>query len=856
MYKHLFVCLFAVVASFSMAQPVADKIGKISGKVLDSTGTKGIPSASVYVFRVMYDSARHVEKELLVGTSITQPNGAFVIEHLPLNKKLLIQVSMVGYDTYTSKSFSLNTIKAEQVLSDISLVPNPTNLQDVVVTTTTKQFFEMGVDRKIFNVDNNIISAGQTAQEVMKQIPSVNVDVDGNVLVRNAAPQIFIDGRPTTLTLEQIPADIIDKVELITNPGAKFDASGGGSGILNIVLKKNKKLGYNGGVMVGADTRGGYNGGFDFSIREGKFNVFTRAMLRNRAGKTLSINERDNRNDTIIRQETNSQNGGAFKFLNLGTDYFLDDNNTFTLAGNYVNGQFNNTNPLLVDSLFQSHPFAYNTVQSLTNHEFTNYGIQFSYRHNFDTVAHFLSLDASYNNAVANNSSNIHTGTFLDEARTIRKPNAKNVLQNNNGEGGNKRATVQLDYENAIFKNKKIELGVRSDFSIFNSQNLQYVDSTGQGTGYYIFQPTVSTKYNFEDQVFAAYANYSAKWGEQLSYQLGIRAERSNYNAVNNGFTKSGQDTITRFAIKYPISLFPSAFLTYKLSMKEDIQVNYSRRINRPNFFQLLPTPDLSNPYNVQVGNPNLKPEFTDVYEISYNKTYGLRGNLLASAYLKQGHNLIISYQYFDKNISPSPITTYLNASNSTTYGLELTNKFNPLKFWELTINLNFYHTKIVSDLGNKTSANERFSWFGKINNSIKLPNNFSLQLSADYQAKSVLPISNDNRRFGGPGNSNLGTVQGFIYPVFDLDAAIKKDWKFKGNNTLSVSLSISDAFATNVKKSYAETPYMIQTSSRLRQPQTVRLNLSYRFGKMDVSIFKRKSKGISDDNRGSMGDE
>lgn len=840
--------------NFQNNRAPSQNTGNLVGRAVDSTG-RGIVGATVHLFKVTYDSVRQQERDMLLSSTIAAGNGDFSFSDVPTNQKLAVQISSLGYDMHRSENINITNANPYINLHSIALTRNESSLNDVVVTANARQFFEMGVDRKVFNVDNNIISQGQTAAEVMKQIPSVSVDIDGNVSVRNTSPQLFIDGRPTTLTLEQIPADIIDKVELITNPGAKFDASGGGAGILNIVLKKNKRIGYNGGVSAGYDTRGSYNIGGDISVRQGKFNMFARGSLRTRSGYSTSRIERDNRNDTSIVQEGRNNNDGGFKFFNLGTDFFLDNRNTFTVSGVYVQGDFNNKSNLYVDSLFNNNPFAYNSVLSNSKRGFKNLGAQFNYRHNFDSSTHYLSFDANYNDSKFNNYSDINTGIFSDANRTVqRRPD---VLQYNTGDGTNKRSTLQLDYENPLNGISKFGAGLRADFSEYENSNLQYVDSTGRGGNYYIFQPLISSRYKYKDRVLAAYATFSSKIGELFTYQLGLRAESSDYNATNNAYTRDGNDNPSSFSIKYPVSLFPSAFLTYKLSQSQDLQINYSRRINRPNFFQMLPTPDLSDPYNVSIGNPQLRPEFTNSYEITYNKTYKNRGNFLASAYWRNANNLIIAYQYLDTTISVSPITTFQNASSSNTYGLELTNKMSLMKFWELTANLNLYFSSIKSNLQSNPFTNERFSWFGKLNNDFRLPKNISIQISADYQSKAVLPSGGGGGRGRGPGTGNIGTAQGYILPRLDVDAAIKKDWKFKNNSTLSASISVSDIFATNKFKSYAETPFMIQNSYSFRQPQVFRFNLSYRFGRMDQSLFKRKSQGIQgDSNSGGFGED
>ncbi len=284
-------------------------MGHLYGKVVDSQTGKGVEGASVLVEGNRYDSA--VKKMALapLKATITQSNGDFSLENLPVTGNLTLKISAIGFKEIDQKvSFGLKMPQnggqgeggREQMLNmidkdlgNLKLQADAAYLGNVTVTST-KSLFEMGVDRKIYNVDKNLTSTGQTATEVMKSIPSLSVDIDGNVTMRNATPQLFIDGRPTTMTMDQIPADIIDRVELITNPSAKYDASGGNAGILNIVLKKNKKVGYNGGLRAGTDTRGRVNVGGDINLRQNKVNFFLSGMYNQRKSKSSSFTDRTN----------------------------------------------------------------------------------------------------------------------------------------------------------------------------------------------------------------------------------------------------------------------------------------------------------------------------------------------------------------------------------------------------------------------------------------------------------------------------------------------------------------------------------------------------------------------------------
>lgn len=848
--------------------------GHLYGKIIDSKTNKGIDGATVQLIAPKFDTVTRKMKDAIAGTVITKSNGDFSLESLPVFGKFTLRASALGYTDYSSPvsfdikmpargtgdaagstttttttegSTSGGSDRMAQLLNmvdkdlgNIKLTETDANLGNVTVTASAKQFFEMGVDRKIFNVDKNLVSSGQTATEVMKQIPSVNVDIDGNVTLRNASPQLFVDGRPTTLTLDQIPSDIIDKVELITNPSAKYDASSGGGGILNIVLKKNKKSGYNGGIRAGVDSRGKFNGGGDFNYRQGKINFTLNGMYNQRKSKSTSYTDRTNLGDdpTMITQEINGVSNNRFFFIRPGIDYFIDNRNTLTINANFVNGKSDNDQPQLIDSLRSGVKYAHNDVVSQSSSTFNNPGGQLSFKHNFAKNGHSITADANYNSGTSKNYSILNTTTT-----NASLPGILPILQKTESNGYNRFWTFQSDYENPITENSKLEAGVRAAIRNYRNDNDQYLYDHTDDT--YKKNAVASNHYKFNDQVYAAYATYSFKAGTKWNYQLGLRAESSNY-------TGTLLDRDTTFKVSFPLSLFPTAFVTYKMDDKQDLQFNYTRKVNRPSFFQLTPVVDYSDPQNLSVGNAGMKPEFTNSLEINYNNAYKRNANFLASAYFRYATNLITSYQY--KDINPQTgdsavYNTYVNANNSITYGLELTNRTTIAKIWDLSVNLNLYNSKINNDnLKSATASNQRVSWFTKVNNNFKLPKSFSVQFSGDYQAKTVLPPNSggQNRRFGGGGGfgqqQTTGTSQGYIKPRYSFDLAIRKDWTWKGGNSASVTLSMNDIFRTQLYSTYSESAFMIQNSQRRRDPQILRLNLSYRFGKFDATLFKRKN--------------
>ncbi|MDE3253714.1 MAG: TonB-dependent receptor, partial [Bacteroidota bacterium] len=334
-------------------------MGHFYGKIVDSGTHRGLESITVQLLEEKYNPATKKSKETIKSAFVTKANGEFSFDNLNLLSKYKLVLSSLGYKTKTLViGFSLQMPQggaanamgggaqagggggAEKLLGmidkdlgNISMEEDASNLGNVTVTSSAKPQFELGIDRKIFNVDKNLVSTGQTATEIMKNIPSLNVDIDGNVTLRNATPTIFIDDRPTTLTLDQIPADIIEKVEIITNPSAKYDASGGNAGILNIVLKKNKKTGYNGGFRTGVDSRGKINLGGDLNLRQNKINITLNGMYNQRKSISNGLTDRNNllATPSNVYNTSDGTNNGFFGFFRGGVDYLIDNRNTLSV---------------------------------------------------------------------------------------------------------------------------------------------------------------------------------------------------------------------------------------------------------------------------------------------------------------------------------------------------------------------------------------------------------------------------------------------------------------------------------------------------------------------------------------------
>ena len=856
------ICSLASFAQFPAApngkagQQAPANIGHIYGKVVDSAG-KPMGDMSVMLLQNKFDTVTKKRKEILLKGIITKSNGEFSFSELPMFGPLKLKISGTGYTTYEQTvSFQMKMDNApvqkgsnadpaqsmaamssalnafDKDLGNIKLEIDVKQLQTVTVTAS-KPTLRMDIDKKVFTVDKNIVSAGGTALDVMKNVPSVQVDIDGNVSLRNAPPQIYIEGRPTTLTLDQIPADAIESVEVITNPSAKYDASGGNAGILNIILKKNKKSGYNGNVRAGVDKYGAVNGGADISVRTDKFNfsaAFNGNQMKSKTNGTTDRLNFSNTPQTQTNQLNQNLTNGGFLFGRLGFDYFLSNRTTLSLGAIKVHGEFSPEETILIhnDSLYSTGTVtSYSKRVSDGKREFNANGLQLGMKQLFPKEGEELTADLNFFSG-KNGGNAFYNTDYYDYINADKTGNSQQKVLN---DGKNQFLTIQSDYVLPIKTKSKLETGVRMQMRRTQSDNYNYIWKDND----YELVPNATSNYKNVDNVYAAYASFSSAI-KDFGYKVGLRAESSSYEGTLT-------NTNETFSNSYPISLFPSVFLSQKLKSKQEVQFSYTRRINRPNFFQLIPFTDYTDPLNITKGNSNLVPEFTSSFEVSYSKNFNGNHNILASVYYKHSTDLITRYQdkQYDAVIGQEVlINTFINANSSRIFGTELTSTNPVTKWWDMTTNLNFYNSQINTDNINGTSQDAIWSWFGKFNNNFKLPMNFSTQLSATFQSKTNIPVNQGGGMGGPPMGQAQSSSQGYMKSSYGVDIAIKKT--FLKNNAASATLSFNDIFKTRRQEQYSYSEYFEQNYNRLRDPQMIRLTFTYRFGKMDMSLFKRKN--------------
>ncbi len=834
------VSFFVLSQSYAQSpeqQPATDapimqlKSNKIFGKVIDEGSGKGIDAASVQIYIAGSDS--------LYGGLLTKSNGNFSFNNVSPMHEYNLVISALGYETREQiipASSKSDRGEFQKDLGNISLQLQIKQLQGITITAS-RPALELSIDRKVFNVAKSLTATGGTAVDVMKNIPSVHVDIDGNVQLRNSPPQIFVDGRPTILSLDQIPADHIEKVELITNPSAKFDASTSG-GIINVVLKKEKRFGLNGIVTASVGTPGILNGNLSINIRQGKVNFFVNTGYNQSGGKAKGKTYRENKSQGVTQDffNQNSVNDRLRKFasVNFGFDYFMDNRNTFTVTqrfggGNSENHELQEQEYLTSSKILQYYGDRVNDSRWNFNRNST----RVNYKHTFPQDGRELTADVTYNYGGANSNSNIVNTYSYPDGSEYKAPTT--VV--NRGGGNNDQVTFQADYTHPIGEDKKFETGIRAYYNVFES----FYDAFDVNNGHETKLP-LSNNYKYTEHIDAVYGTYSQKMGT-FSYQAGLRAEYSKFDGLLI-------DSAFKFGYKYPGSfkniwnaLFPSLFLTQKIGEDDEVQVNFSRRIRRPDFWQLNPFIEINDPVNLRMGNPNLKPEFINSFEINYSKNYK-GGNILGVLYWRNNPNDITQYsdtittalyeELQNAGVDPNAIlNTFVNANTTNRYGAEITVQHKLGPNFDITPTFNLQYRTVSAGIKEVDLSNKGFNWEGRLITNYKIKtessplfNNLGFQLIADYESPRVIP-------------------QGRTLYEFAVDFAIRKD--FLKNNRASVTFGINDIFNTRRWGTIYDTESFYQDSYRRWNVRNFRVTLSYKFGKSDFSLLNRSNRDGGD---------
>ncbi|MDQ3278085.1 MAG: TonB-dependent receptor, partial [Bacteroidota bacterium] len=393
-----------------MGPQIQVSVQRIIGKVVDQNTGRGLEAASVQLF--VYDSTG---RDSLVRGQLTRSSGEFVFERLPGADSFRVEISGIGYTPWNRIVTVPQTGFTD--LGNITVAPESQVLGNVVISTQQRPALQMGIDRKVFSVENNITASGGTALDVMRNIPSVSVDAEGSVQLRNAQPQIFVDGRPTILTPDQIPADQIERIELITNPSAKFDASSS-AGIINIVMKRNRRMGLNGIATIGGGHPSIFNGNLSVNARQGKVNLFATGGYNQSGGlargRTFRQNKRNGSVEDYFNQYSATDRMRHFRSIRFGIDFFASIRNTLSLTQNIVKGTFSNEETQDQEYLNRNkivERFGLRTANAES--DFERYNTQLNYTHRFPKQGQQLSANLNYSRGSGNEAANIVNTFFL-----------------------------------------------------------------------------------------------------------------------------------------------------------------------------------------------------------------------------------------------------------------------------------------------------------------------------------------------------------------------------------------------------------------------------------------------------------
>lgn len=472
--KHLlplFALLLVLHQAFAQVPPVGPggpppaggaQTGRLYGKLVDSSG-HAIGGATVLILKGYTDPAAGKKKEVLVRGTTSQNNGDFSAEDLPMGPTLRVSVSAVGY-TALQQVITLTRQTSDKDLGNLVMLPDTKELQQVVVIAS-KPSMTLDMEKKVFNVSKDIVSAGGNGLDVLKNVPSVNVDIDGNITLRGGSPQLFVDGKPTTLTLDEIPSDDIESVEVITNPSAKYDASGGGAGILNIVLKKNRKMGYNGSVRAGADSYGGFNTGAGINVRQNKINLSADVNFRQgRDRGTGDIQRLDfsTAPNTLLNQSELDTSKATMFFGRLGLDYFLNNRTTLSLTGFMMHHSGTSISNITMntDSLYTAGKISQYSQEEINSpRTFNGRGATLGIKRLFPKDKEEWTADASYFSGNASSNSLYTTNYFQDGSGSAL---SAATLQKIIGGGNDHNIILQSDFSDPLTPKTTLEAGVRA----------------------------------------------------------------------------------------------------------------------------------------------------------------------------------------------------------------------------------------------------------------------------------------------------------------------------------------------------------------------------------------------------------
>ena len=822
MKKIYFIVEFLlIVCSSTFAQQTAiNNTGyQIKGRLFDSLSTHPLEYATISLFL-------SGDRKPINGT-ITDNKGNFIVDNVKTGTYKMV-AEFLGYKPFTLSGLQISKENPLIETKDIFLAPKATTLQNISVAVQGK-LIENKIDKLVFNAERDLTSQSGVATDVLKKVPQVSVDVDGNVqLAGSASIRFLINGKPSAAfgssiadVLQSIPANQIKSIEVITNPGAKYDAQGLG-GIINIILKKNNSQGVNGNLSLTGGTR--YeNGSFNFNARKGKFgmNAFISGNTRLKA-KTIFASDRLT-TDTAAYTNILLHQDGFNQFVRNGYqtginfDWDLDDRNSF--SGSFSYNNFSNTGNSSTSQEQNIKGTSGNDISDMqtlvkadNSFHFHNNDAGLNYKRTFKKEDQ--DLEVSFNTSFGNLNSNNNNYQFTSPSRSLYY-STKGV-----NPGTEKETEIRADYVQPLREN--LLLGLGSKMNLYDISSNSVVTKLDSATGQYAKDHFLSNSLNYHQKVYALYAELSFPFFKLFDAKIGERYERTELNAFySNAQQQAATPGYNTFV--------PSIFFSKKLSENSLLKLSFSKRIERPDYRDLNPYINTSDPKNLSTGNPNLKPELGKRYELGYSNDIKKFGSLMVSLFYRINEQdiqpFIIyypSYQVGDTTYSNVAVSKRENIGRENNTGVNFFGDLNFIPKFNLRTNFFFFFRHTINAIDKGYNYNSF---------------NYRANLNASYQFSGALAAE-----FFGNFSSARHEAQGTFPSFTTYSLAVRQQfWKKKG----SLALTASNPFNKNVdQRSKLFGPNFTINSYRSIPFRSIGINFTWKFGKLE---FKKEKEKIND---------
>lgn len=788
--------LFTILLSVMLGSAAFAFDGGVKGKVIDAATGQPLEFVTVSVV----DASGKAVKG-----GISDEGGNYSFAGLAAGT-YTVKFSFLGFKEFAKEI----TISDKSTVRNLNVkLAEDTEVLGEVEVVGQKPQMRFEIDKRVFNADQAIAAIGGSASDLLSNVPSIDVDTEGEISLRgNSSVTIWINGKDAGLTsdnqaeiLEQLPAESIDRIEVITNPSAKYSPEGT-AGIINIVLKEDTKPGYYGSAQAQADIQGGVRASANINFTAGKWSGYVNAGYRHNRRERGGYTNRDMDGGMFLNQTTDGLSKRDNGFFRGGLNYKATDKDVISLSGFGMVGGGSNDNTI---NYVSNVPDSYTSAvrQTFGDNDMRGGNVMLSYDRRFDELK-MLTLSASHNRwNMMNGNDYFQTSTYPDHVT--------NSLQRQSSDIKNNGWEFQADYSNAFNDSHKIEAGYKG---VLRDETSPIETLSGTGESDLAPQRNLDNTFKYKQNIQALYMTYSGKVGN-FGMQFGLRGEYSR-TKTSSSYWNSEKGDVTDPFDKSKFDLFPSVFFSYSLPKGNELQVNYTRRIRRPWGGMLNSFTNITDSSNISRGNPDLDPQYSNAFELNYIKNWE-RHMLSVSTYYRSTNDVFERISYMDGNNIMN--STWFNVTKSVAAGAELVVKNKLFDFIDLTTTINMYYSKLNGfnyymqsvDALVSGESEENFAYDAKVIANFMLPCDISLQLTGSYRSGQTI-------------------AQGTREPTYRLDAGIKKSFL---DGKINLALTARDLLDSRHRHTITSGAGFTQESESWRQGRNVRLTISYSFGNM-----------------------